>query len=137
MSTAVYGAIIIDLLYRLAAVVDAYRLARDPRVGSSGSRMLSTVGLLGIVLVLIASHVAVARPVSFVYDTITEHHRQQRRRQRASRTSSQLGEDFQVPDASPAPAATARGRRRVEPVGESDAARRPRPRARAGTARSA
>ena len=61
MSTAVYGAIVVDLLYRLAAVIDAFRLARDPSVGSSGSRMLSTVGLLGIVLVLVASHVAVAR----------------------------------------------------------------------------
>jgi LCP family protein required for cell wall assembly len=72
MSTMVYGAIIVDLLYRLAAVLDAYRLARDPSVGSSGSRMLSTVGLLGIVLVLIASHVAVARPLGVINEQFSE-----------------------------------------------------------------
>jgi LCP family protein required for cell wall assembly len=86
MSTAVYGAIIVDLLYRLAAVFDAYRLARDPAVGSGGSRMLSTVGLLGIVLVLIASHVAVARPVGLAYDTINE-------------ITSNSGDDTALPDA--------------------------------------
>src|SRR5688572_6237326 len=31
--TAVFGVILIDLLYRLAAVIDAYRLGRDPTVG--------------------------------------------------------------------------------------------------------
>jgi LCP family protein required for cell wall assembly len=86
MSTMVYGAILVDLLYRLAAVFDAYRLARDPSVGSGSSRMLSTVGLLGIVLVLIASHVAVARPVGLAYDTINE-------------ITSNSGDDTELPDA--------------------------------------
>jgi LCP family protein required for cell wall assembly len=85
MSTAVYGAIVIDLLYRLAAVIDAYRLAQDRSVGSSSSRMLSTVGLLGIVLVLVATHVAVARPVSLAYETITD-------------ITSNSGDDSALPD---------------------------------------
>ena len=116
MSTAVYGAIIIDLLYRLAAVVDAYRLARDPRVGSSGSRMLSTVGLLGIVLVLIASHVAVARPVSFVYDTITDI-TDNSGDETAIPDLSQLGEDFQVVEVTPAPLEAGAT---LEPIGETE-----------------
>ena len=85
MSTAIYGVILVDLLYRLAAVFDAYRLARDPRVGSSGSRMLSTVGLLGVILVLIASHVAVAQPVSVGYDIINQ-------------ATSNSGDESEVPD---------------------------------------
>jgi LCP family protein required for cell wall assembly len=68
---AVLGIILIDLLYRLAALVDAWRLARVPRVGSAGARMLSTAGLAAVMIVLVASHVAVAQPVLFVYDSIS------------------------------------------------------------------
>ena len=68
---AALGVVLLDLLYRLAAVVDAWRLARQPGVGSAGARMLSTAGLVAISVVLVASHVAIARPVYFAYDTIS------------------------------------------------------------------
>ena len=132
MSTAVYGVIVIDLLYRLAAVFDAYRLARDSRVGSSGSRMLSTVGLLGIILVLIASHVAVARPVSFAYDTINDitddsgdETRSPRHRGLSGASSTSCGRPSPTPAPSRPPSPSTR--RRPSPR------RRPGP---AGTARS-
>ena len=83
IGSAIYGVILIDLLYRLAAVFDAFRLARDPRVGSGGSRMLSTVGLLGVILVLIATHVAVASPVDRLYTGLT---------------SIDSGDDSELPD---------------------------------------
>jgi len=67
---ATLGVIFLDLLYRLAAVIDAWRLARQPGVGSAGSRMLSSAGLVGIALVLVVSHVAIARPVYLAYDTV-------------------------------------------------------------------
>jgi LCP family protein required for cell wall assembly len=51
--------LIVDFLYRLAAVLDAWRLAKDPSVGSAGTRMLSAAGLVALVVVLIASHVVV------------------------------------------------------------------------------
>lgn len=66
----VIGFIVLDLLYRLAAVLDAYRLARDPAVGSTATRMLSTVGLVAISVVLVASHVVLAQPVLLISDTI-------------------------------------------------------------------
>jgi len=58
-----------DLLYRLLAVLDAYWLARDPSVGSAGSRMLSWAGLAAIIVVLLGSHMAAAQPVFLVSDT--------------------------------------------------------------------
>lgn len=66
----VLAAIVVDLVYRLFAMLDAFRLARDPRTGSSGTRMLSAMGLIALLLVLLASHVAVARPVLLAYDTL-------------------------------------------------------------------
>ncbi|MDQ3492243.1 MAG: LCP family protein [Chloroflexota bacterium] len=65
--------IVIDLLYRLAAVVDAYRSAtRVPTAKSSLQlRSASTAGLIGVVLVLLLSHVAVARPVYLAYDALS------------------------------------------------------------------
>jgi LCP family protein required for cell wall assembly len=53
--------LIVDSLYRLAAVFDAWRLARDPSVGTSGTRLLSVAGLVGVVIVLLSSHLAVAQ----------------------------------------------------------------------------
>src|SRR5262245_2097742 len=102
MSTAVYGAIIVDLLYRLAAVIDAFRLARDSSVGSSGTRMPSTVGLRGIGLVLIASHDAVAQPVIVGYTTISEI-TENSGDDTAIPDLSQLGDDFQVVEVTPEP----------------------------------
>jgi len=65
------------LLYRLVAVVDAYRCAVDasgPR--SAGlrwlvARPLAAAGLVGVVLVLVFGHVALARYDQIAYDTIT------------------------------------------------------------------
>ena len=48
-----------EIEHRLAAMLDAWRLAHDPSVGSAGTRMLSTVGLVALVVVLTASHVVV------------------------------------------------------------------------------
>jgi LCP family protein required for cell wall assembly len=52
--------LVIDLLYRLVAVLDAWRLASDRTVGSPGTRLLSAAGVVALVIVLIASHVVVA-----------------------------------------------------------------------------
>jgi LCP family protein required for cell wall assembly len=69
----VLAAIVLDLLYRLAALLDAWRLAQAPRGVTSGfSKLASTTGLLAIVGVLVVSHVAVARPVYEVYETFSE-----------------------------------------------------------------
>ena len=57
-----------DLVYRLFAVVDAYRLARDKSVGDASTRILSMAGLLALVVVLVGSHIAVARPVLYATD---------------------------------------------------------------------
>ena len=70
MLVGVLGFIGVDLVYRLFAMLDAFRLARDPSTGSSGTRMLSVMGLMALLLVLLASHVAVARPVLLAYDTL-------------------------------------------------------------------
>ena len=64
--------LVIDLLYRLLAVLDAYRLGRDPAVGSAGTRLLSGAGVVAIVVVLLASHVAIAQPVLLGIDTIND-----------------------------------------------------------------
>ena len=58
----------VDLLYRMASLVDAWFQARDRSVGSPMTRAFSSVGALAIVLVLVVSHVALAQPVLFVYD---------------------------------------------------------------------
>ena len=70
--SVVLGGIVFDLLYRLLALIDAWRLARDPGVGSAGTRMLSGAGLVAIVVVLLASHVAIAQPVLLGIDTIND-----------------------------------------------------------------
>jgi LCP family protein required for cell wall assembly len=62
----------IDLLYRLIALLDAWRLASDPTVGSAASRTASMAGLAALIVVLVGSHVAVAQPVFFATDTINE-----------------------------------------------------------------
>jgi hypothetical protein len=68
----VLGGIVIDLLYRLLALLDAYRLARDPSIGSAGTRLLSGAGLVALLVVLLASHVAIAQPVLLGMDTIND-----------------------------------------------------------------
>jgi LCP family protein required for cell wall assembly len=62
--------LVIDLVYRLVCVLDAWRLARDPSVGTAGTRLLSVAGLVAVIVVLLASHVAVAQPIFLVNDTI-------------------------------------------------------------------
>jgi polyisoprenyl-teichoic acid--peptidoglycan teichoic acid transferase len=70
--TGVIAFLVIDFLYRLFALLDAYRLASDPSVGSAGSRMLSSAGLVAIIVILVGSHVAVAQPVFFASDTLND-----------------------------------------------------------------
>jgi len=67
------AAIVIDLVYRLACVVDAYRLAtRQPAPQSAlPLRAASAAGLIGVMLVLLLSHVAVARPIYLAYDALS------------------------------------------------------------------
>ncbi len=60
--------LVLDVIYRLIAVLDAYRLALDGSVGSAGTRALSAAGLLALVVVLVGSHVAVAQPVFIATD---------------------------------------------------------------------
>lgn len=64
--------LVVDFFYRLFALLDAYRLASDPSVGSSGSRMLSSAGLVAVIVVLVGSHMAVAQPVLFANDTLND-----------------------------------------------------------------
>jgi polyisoprenyl-teichoic acid--peptidoglycan teichoic acid transferase len=60
--------LVIDAIYRLLALLDAYRLASDRSVGSSATRAASAAGLVALVVVLVGSHVVVARPVFFATD---------------------------------------------------------------------
>jgi LCP family protein required for cell wall assembly len=60
--------LVFDLLYRLVAMLDAYRLAVDASVGNASTRMLSMAGLVALVVVLVGSHVAIAQPVMFAND---------------------------------------------------------------------
>ena len=60
--------LVVDLVYRLLAVLDAYRLATDSSVGSGATRLASTAGLVALVVVLVGSHVVVARPIFFATD---------------------------------------------------------------------
>ena len=66
----VLALLVFDLVYRLLALLDAWRLARDTSVGTAGTRLLSVAGLVGIVVVLLGSHVAAAQPVLIARDTI-------------------------------------------------------------------
>lgn len=66
----VLALLVFDLVYRLLALLDAWRLARDSSVGTAGTRLLSVAGLVGIVIVLLGSHVAAAQPVFIARDTI-------------------------------------------------------------------
>ncbi len=66
----VLALLVFDLVYRLLAVLDAWRLARDTSVGTAGTRLLSVAGLVAIVVVLLGSHVAAAQPVLIARDTI-------------------------------------------------------------------
>ncbi len=68
----VVGFLIIDLVYRLLAMLDAYRLGTDAAVGSRSTRMLSGVGLAALVIVLVGSHLTLAQPVLFARDTLTD-----------------------------------------------------------------
>ncbi len=63
-------ALVVDLVYRLLAMLDAWRLARDRSVGSAGTRLLSAAGMVALIIVLLASHVAIAQPVLIARDTV-------------------------------------------------------------------
>ena len=62
--------IALDALYRLAAVLDAWRLARDPLIGTGRTRAASSAGVVLIVAVIVSSHAAAAMPVRFAQDTL-------------------------------------------------------------------
>ena len=101
----VLAAIAVDLVYRLLAMLDAYRLARDPYTGTSGTRTLSAMGLIALVLVLLASHVAVARPVLLAYDTLNIFSESSGDESEIPELDD-LGEDFDFLRETPAPAGT-------------------------------
>lgn len=61
--------LVVDVVYRLACVLDAYRLARRTGGSSAGMGVLSVAGLVAVTGVLIVSHVAIARPVIIARDT--------------------------------------------------------------------
>lgn len=58
----------IDLFYRLFALLDAYRLGSDRSIGSAGTRLASSAGLVVLLVVLVGSHVVVARPIFYATD---------------------------------------------------------------------
>jgi LCP family protein required for cell wall assembly len=62
--------VVFDALYRLAAVLDAWRLARDPLVGTNKTRTASALGVVAIALVLLSSHIAMAAPVRVAQDVV-------------------------------------------------------------------
>lgn len=64
------GIVVLDAIYRMLAVFDAWRLARDPVVGTGTTRATSTLGVLVIALVLVGSHVAAAMPVRLALDVV-------------------------------------------------------------------
>lgn len=53
--------LVFDALYRFLSMLDAYRLAVDSSVGNAPSRILSVAGLIALSVVLVGSHVAIAR----------------------------------------------------------------------------
>lgn len=65
-------AIAIDGIYRAGAAVDAYQIARreTPGTGTPTLRALSSAGLGAVILVLLVSHVALARPLIGVRETL-------------------------------------------------------------------
>jgi LCP family protein required for cell wall assembly len=69
---AALGFVAVDLLYRLFAMLDAYGLARTPGARQPVRSVASAAGLLAVILVLVASHVAVARPVLIAHDSIVD-----------------------------------------------------------------
>ena len=87
--TILLGAVVllvVDLVYRLFAMLDAYRLARRTVDGSSfGAGVLSLAGLVAVLLVLVVSHVAIARPVMIAARLAGGHHRRHRRPRRVVR----------------------------------------------------
>ena len=60
--------LVFDVVYRLLSLLDAYRLALDTSVGTTGTRMLSIAGLSALIVVVVGSHIAVAQPVFFATD---------------------------------------------------------------------
>ena len=63
-------AVVVDAVYRMLAVLDAWRLAQDPLIGTSTTRTASVLGVLVIALVLVSSHVAAAVPVRVALDVV-------------------------------------------------------------------
>ncbi len=90
--------LVVDVIYRFLAMLDAYRLATDGSVGSAITRTASTAGLVALMVVLVGSHVVVARPIFFATDLYKDIG------DNAGDTSevltdeeiAQLGEEFQV-----------------------------------------
>ena len=60
--------LVFDAIYRFIAVIDAYRLGSDSGVGNASTRILSLAGLIALSVVLVGSHVAIARPVMYAND---------------------------------------------------------------------
>ena len=67
---AILVIIALDALYRTLAMLDAWRLARDPLVGTATTRTASTLGVLAITAVLVGSHIAAAMPVRLAQDVV-------------------------------------------------------------------
>jgi LCP family protein required for cell wall assembly len=59
------GLVVLDLLYRLCSMIDAWYLGRDPLVGSATTRTASALGLVILAVVLVASHGAIAQPIVY------------------------------------------------------------------------
>ena len=69
---SIVGFLLLDLLYRLFCVLDAYRLARAPGQRPGGAALASAAGLLAVLAVLVVSHVAIARPVLIAHDSLVD-----------------------------------------------------------------
>ncbi len=67
---ALLSVVVLDAIYRTLALLDAWRLARDPLVGTSTTRAASTLGVLAITLVLVGSHLAAAMPVRLAQEVV-------------------------------------------------------------------
>jgi len=68
----IVGFLLVDLVYRLFCVLDAYRLARTPGERPGGAVLASAAGLLAVLGVLVVSHVAIARPVLIAHDSLVD-----------------------------------------------------------------
>ncbi|MFN8621742.1 MAG: LCP family protein, partial [Chloroflexota bacterium] len=66
------GFLVLDLVYRLFAMLDAYRLARQPDRSRRTSGLVSAIGLIAVLLVLVISHVAVARGILYTRATFND-----------------------------------------------------------------